>query len=449
MELRSRHSLPSAAEPDCDSDEAHARNLDGAMRALETLPERHRMVIRLRLLAGLEGAETASVLGCPVEQVRVRLHRALELLRSRLSTANAALLPVTALEETLRTATTPPVALSSSAHHCALNAFTAATLPVTTGITLGALMAISTVGISLVATLALITTTFHAARAPAVQTNASSPPLALTASAPAPESSDDLASDILKASNAAEVVAYAIQNVALKQGVAGQPDAIYQAALTAAFADTALWHNAVAIMERHYSRETLLQMRTFLTSPAGTAYMRFQPHLQLALNAGAMQDSFQQVISTTMMILAHTQTPLAAGAVLDPQLACARSVSLASGYAVVVTDQIAEAVCRMAPAQSRLAVYAALDRALAARPTWMDPLLKIYAAQLTQAQMEAVFAFYLTTAGREQAALLPTVTEEGNVMIEAHFPRLVAVTRALLAAAPAGRPAATASPTGF
>ena len=443
MELRSTQSISRAAQPDLDRDEQHACETLEAMQALESLPERHRLVIRLRLLAGLESDAAASVLGCPVGQVRVRLHRALELLRSRLTTSNAALLPMTVLEESLRSAVTPPAALSSTALHCAVTAFTA---PITTGITLGALMTISTVGISLVATLAVITTTVHAPGAGAVEIQAGTAPSAVAAGAAALESNDDLAKDLLDAGRATETVAYAIQHVAMIQGLSGQPDAIYQAALTSAAGDATLWHDAAAIIERYYTRETMLQMRAFMVSPTGKVYMRFQPKLQLAINAGAMQDSFQQVIRTTMTILTHPKTPIPPGPALDPTLSFGRCVSLASGYQVVVKFQIAESICRMNPTRSKLAVYTAMDRALEARPGWMDPLLTLYAAQLTQAQMEEVFAFFLTAAGREQAAMVPVVEQDFNVLLEAHFPHLIAATRALLTAhsaatAPAATPA--------
>jgi RNA polymerase sigma-70 factor (ECF subfamily) len=54
-------------------------------RLLGRLPERHRDVLRLRLIEGLSAAETAAVLGSTPGSVRVTQHRALSSLRRYLA----------------------------------------------------------------------------------------------------------------------------------------------------------------------------------------------------------------------------------------------------------------------------------------------------------------------------------------------------------------------------
>lgn len=60
-------------------------------RALDGLPERHRLPLVLHYLSGLPHADLATALGCSIGTSRVRLHRALTLLRERLSRAGVAL----------------------------------------------------------------------------------------------------------------------------------------------------------------------------------------------------------------------------------------------------------------------------------------------------------------------------------------------------------------------
>jgi RNA polymerase sigma factor (sigma-70 family) len=59
------------------------------LTALETLPERDRLVLSCRFLLGLSEAETAAALGCAAGTVKSRTSRALERLRSRLEPMEA------------------------------------------------------------------------------------------------------------------------------------------------------------------------------------------------------------------------------------------------------------------------------------------------------------------------------------------------------------------------
>ena len=140
-----------AANPPPASDDAGPVSAQDAMRALEQLPERHRQVIRLRLLGGLDAAQTASVLGCPPDQVRMRLHRALDLLRGRCAVSGAVMPSVAGLEHCLHQAAMPPASLPSAAKAIALASFTKPAA--SAGLSLGAIMAISSIGCAVVATL--------------------------------------------------------------------------------------------------------------------------------------------------------------------------------------------------------------------------------------------------------------------------------------------------------
>ena len=156
---RSTHessAMPSnLADPTPATVEEDAASAHLAMRALEQLPERHQRVIRLRLLGGLDAAQTASVLGCPAEHVRVRLQRALDLLRSRCVQSGAVLPSVVELQRCIEHAASPATTLPASAKAIALISFTKPA-GVTAGLSFGAIMAISSIGCALLATLILV-----------------------------------------------------------------------------------------------------------------------------------------------------------------------------------------------------------------------------------------------------------------------------------------------------
>jgi RNA polymerase sigma-70 factor (ECF subfamily) len=62
---------------------------DAVLDALAALPERYRDVIALRYLAGLSPAEAAAAMDCSVNTLNVTLHRALESLRTTVSSRSA------------------------------------------------------------------------------------------------------------------------------------------------------------------------------------------------------------------------------------------------------------------------------------------------------------------------------------------------------------------------
>ena len=162
---RKRHETPVGPTVEAmpmDSPAAHdavgdvAPAVAAAMRALEQLPERHRQVIRLRLLAGLDVQQAASVIGCPATQVPVRLRRALTVLRRHCvpagAEAGAAAPSLAVLESCLHHAAVPPAALPVGMHGVALAAFTKPAAAAA-GWSLGAIMAIMSLGCGAVATL--------------------------------------------------------------------------------------------------------------------------------------------------------------------------------------------------------------------------------------------------------------------------------------------------------
>ncbi|WP_029539030.1 MULTISPECIES: sigma factor-like helix-turn-helix DNA-binding protein [Rhodococcus] len=57
----------------------------GAVTLMDTLPDRHRTVLRLRLAHGLPAVEVARILGTNVEAVLLLQHAALNLLRRQLA----------------------------------------------------------------------------------------------------------------------------------------------------------------------------------------------------------------------------------------------------------------------------------------------------------------------------------------------------------------------------
>jgi len=157
------------------SDDAVTAHL--AMRALEQLPERHQLVIRLRLLGGLDAAQTASVLGCPAGQVRVRLHRALEILRARCLHAGAVMPSIAGLETCLHQAGSPPASLPASAQAIAITTFTAPGA-VASGLSFGAIMTMSAIGCGIAATLVftIMPSTSTPAAEPGVPLPVAAPP---------------------------------------------------------------------------------------------------------------------------------------------------------------------------------------------------------------------------------------------------------------------------------
>jgi RNA polymerase sigma-70 factor (ECF subfamily) len=77
-------SRDSARSPEALALEAAAHR--EVLAAVDALPERQRLVVGLRFLAGLSEAETASTLGIPVGTVKSRSARALDRLRTDLET---------------------------------------------------------------------------------------------------------------------------------------------------------------------------------------------------------------------------------------------------------------------------------------------------------------------------------------------------------------------------
>lgn len=78
--------------------------------AMDALAERHRRPLLLRLVAGLSYEELAIDLGCSVNAARVKVHRALELLRERLG-SDERRMPETALAGLLLPILLPPPSL--------------------------------------------------------------------------------------------------------------------------------------------------------------------------------------------------------------------------------------------------------------------------------------------------------------------------------------------------
>jgi RNA polymerase sigma-70 factor (ECF subfamily) len=161
--------------PATSSEDDQAPVARQAMRALEQLPERHQQVIRLRLLGGLDAAQTAAALGCPAEQVRVRLHRALEVLRRRCAPLSAAALPsVAGLQDAIGQAAIPPAHLPAAIRAKAMAAFTAPGMAAS-GLSAGAVMVYSALGCGAIAAAICAAVALHPGVAPSGPAN---PPLA-------------------------------------------------------------------------------------------------------------------------------------------------------------------------------------------------------------------------------------------------------------------------------
>lgn len=60
----------------------------GALNAIQTLPDAYRETLTLRLVEGLSGPEIAALTGLTPDSVRVNLHRGFRLLRERLGVAS-------------------------------------------------------------------------------------------------------------------------------------------------------------------------------------------------------------------------------------------------------------------------------------------------------------------------------------------------------------------------
>ena len=138
------------AAPSAPSEDDRTVAVQAAMHALDQLPERHQQVIRLRLLGGMDAAQTAAVIGCPADQVRVRLQRALDQLRKRCVPV-AAMLPTSgAVEQCLQQTVAAHGHLPAAAKAAAIASFTTP-VAAAAGLSLGAIMAMSSIGVGVVA----------------------------------------------------------------------------------------------------------------------------------------------------------------------------------------------------------------------------------------------------------------------------------------------------------
>jgi len=410
-----------------------------ALLALEQLPERHREVIRLRLLGGLDSAQTASVLGCPADQVRVRFQRALEQLRKRCSGAQAGVMPLAMLEDCLHRALIPPAVLSPSAQAATLASFTT---PVATGLSTGAIMAFSALGCGVVATLALtISSTFSAAHAveqgatPGViaPAPASDPPPA------APTAAQTDAQTILAAWQMKDVLAIAVQRFAKAQGVDAAPDDLKRASLAAVTADGVLMEDASIIAQR-YDHGQMADYLRFLASPAGRALGATMPVMEDVINNQQMYETLQAVRLAAKQVLDHPDAALPAAPAGDPGLAMARAYWLAAGFENELRDQLVDSLRMDYPKTSELVLSMALDRAIAGRPDWLDPVLRVYQEHLSQTDMEEGFVFFNSPAGRHVSAAMVGILPDMNALVIKRIPQLIAMTRANLAPTPATAP---------
>jgi RNA polymerase sigma-70 factor (ECF subfamily) len=80
-EVRDLHPTPAAPDAQLETDELHAR----VARALDALPERCRLAMRLRWREQLSYAEIAAALGISIKGVESQLARGLHALRTRLA----------------------------------------------------------------------------------------------------------------------------------------------------------------------------------------------------------------------------------------------------------------------------------------------------------------------------------------------------------------------------
>ena len=191
--------------PATSSEDDQAQVARQAMRALEQLPERHQQVIRLRLLGGLDAAQTAAALGCPAEQVRVRLHRALDVLRRRCAPLLGAALPsVPALEDAIHHAAIPPATLPVALRAKAMAAFTAPKIAAAGG-SLGSTLVLSAAACgAIAAALCVAMLTRSPAHAPGTGTPASAVTSSATPAIGAGRSAELAAVDPAAADQAAD-----------------------------------------------------------------------------------------------------------------------------------------------------------------------------------------------------------------------------------------------------
>src|SRR5262245_11114157 len=99
---------------DATPDESGQR-FEAIRAAVADLPDRYRLPITYRYLAGLTAAEVAAVLGVPEETGRTQVKRGLELLRTRLAArAMAVGLGVTTIEAALKADSVPASAWSAA-----------------------------------------------------------------------------------------------------------------------------------------------------------------------------------------------------------------------------------------------------------------------------------------------------------------------------------------------
>ncbi len=80
--IQSQH--PPFEEPKLPSEELK-RNIRGTMEtAIDSLPEKYRLVFVMRIIQNMSSKETADCLNVSIENVKIRLYRAKKLLRARL-----------------------------------------------------------------------------------------------------------------------------------------------------------------------------------------------------------------------------------------------------------------------------------------------------------------------------------------------------------------------------
>lgn len=84
--LQGDREVPDVADTAGDAHDANAQlSVEVAMAMLDSLPDKQRDVVALRVIAGLSVDETASVLGRRPGSVRVAMHRAMQRLHDELS----------------------------------------------------------------------------------------------------------------------------------------------------------------------------------------------------------------------------------------------------------------------------------------------------------------------------------------------------------------------------
>ena len=437
------HEPPASATAEADRSAVTAQ----AMAALEQLPERHRQVIRLRLLGGLDAEQVAMAIGCPPEQVRVRLFRALQLLRSRCTVQLGAMSPI-ALAQRISQAAAPPHALPTSAQLIATTTFTT---PVVTGMSLGAIMAVSSISVSL---LAAVTLTVGAVLAPTAAAGVDQPAPSESQVVAATQPMGDsvsVASDIMAIPDVSRVLAHAVGTIARSRGVQGSNDALYGAAEAAIAQDHELLQGLAGILAEGNSHDSLVAMRTFLSTGNGKAYLDVQANMQAASSGPDMQRNLRLLADEANQAAKDPAGSLPTGLPFDERLARPRSLAQAAGAPATIRHQLLETLARQNPGIPALDLDVALDCAFAANPRWQDPMLKVYAAHMDKSDMEAYFTYASSRAGIQQADRLPRSNDETNTLIIKHLDGLIAAIKRQLAggtaapapAGPATKPAST------